>query len=217
MAKTIQREIEQKRIIAILRGIPGDRIMSVTEALYNGGIRLLEITFNQKSPTRLTDTGKAIEAVKRRYGDSMKVGAGTVMSLEEVHAAYDAGAEFMLAPNVNRSVIEESVRLGMEAVPGALTPSEIADSYQYGASVVKLFPAGNMGLDYCKAVMAPINHIPMIAVGGVDDKNLSQYIKTGFIGAGIGSNLTDKTLIEQERYEELQKLAALYVTAAQEV
>ena len=172
MEKKIESLIREHKIIAILRGVPSDKVVDVAKALYDGGIRLLEITFNQKSETKLIDTPNAIRAVREALGDKMVIGAGTVMSVEEVHAAKEAGASFTLAPNVDESVIRETVACGLESIPGAMTPSEIADAYRYGASVVKLFPAGNLGLSYCKAVMAPINHIPMIAVGGVDDKNL---------------------------------------------
>ena len=208
MEKKIESLIREHKIIAILRGVPSEKIVDVAKALYDGGIRLLEITFNQKSETKLIDTPNAIRAVREALGDKMVIGAGTVMSVEEVHAAKEAG--------VDESVIKEIVDCGMEAIPGAMTPSEIADSYRYGASVVKLFPAGNLGLSYCKAVMAPINHIPMIAVGGVDDKNLSDFLKAGFIGLGIGSSLTNKKMIEEGRYDEIKALAEVYVKAAEE-
>ena len=172
MEKKIESLIKEHKIIAILRGVPSEKIVDVAKALYDGGIRLLEITFNQKSETKLIDTPNAIRAVREVLGDKMVIGAGTVMSVEEVRAAKEAGASFALAPNVDETVIKETVACGLESIPGAMTPSEIADAYRCGASVVKLFPAGNLGLSYCKAVMAPINNVPMIAVGGVDDKNL---------------------------------------------
>ena len=206
--------IKEHKIIAILRGVPVEKTADVAQALYDGGIRLLEITFNQKSPEKLSETANAIRAVRDRLGDRMVIGAGTVMSVEEVHAAKEAGAAFALAPNMDEAVIREITSCGMEAIPGAMTPSEIADSWKYGASVVKLFPAGNLGLSYCKAVMAPINHIPMIAEGGVDDKNLPEFLYAGFIGAGIGSSLTNKAMIAEGRWAELQELAGKYVKAA---
>lgn len=211
METGILDRLNQYKIIAILRGVPVEQTADVAQALYDGGIRLLEITFNQKSAARLEDTKTAIRAVKEKLGDKMTIGAGTVMSVEEVHAAKEGGAEFALAPNVDEKVIKEIVNCGMEAIPGAMTPSEIADSYKWGASVVKLFPAGNLGLAYCKAVMAPINHVPMIAVGGVDDKNLADFLKAGFVGAGIGSSLTDKKMIAEKRYDDLKSLAEKYV------
>lgn len=207
---SLVEQIQAKKIIAILRGIPGDQVVDVAKSLADGGIELLEITFNQNSSTKIKDTKAAIAAVKAELGDRMTIGAGTVMSVEEVHASREAGASFILAPNVDEAVIRECVACGMGAVPGAMTPSEIADAYRYGASVVKLFPAGNMGLSYCKAVMAPINYVPMIAVGGVDDGNLSDFLKLGFIGAGIGSSLTDKKLIAEHNYSALTARAAHY-------
>lgn len=211
MGRNILEQIREHKMIAILRGVPVEQTADVAQALYDGGVRLLEITFNQKSETKLGDTKQAIMMVKEKLGDKMTVGAGTVMAVDEVHAAKDAGAEFALAPNVDEEVIKEIVNCGMEAIPGAMTPSEITDSYRWGASVIKLFPAGNLGLSYCKAVMAPINHIPMIAVGGVDEKNLSEFLKAGFVGVGIGSSLTDKKMITEKRYDDLKALAERYV------
>ncbi len=173
MRGTVLEATRQYKITAILRGIGNDRISQVIDALYAGGIRLLEITFNQKLETKLADTTMAIRYARETYGDAMHVGAGTVMSVEELEAAYEAGAE-----------------------------------------LVKLFPAGNLGLAYCKAVMAPINHVPMIAVGGVDDKNLGEFLAAGFVGAGIGSSLTDKKMIAEKNFQGLTRLAERYMKAA---
>ena len=206
--------MKQYRITAILRGIDREHLEPVVEALYAGGIRLLEITFNQGSATRLEDTAAAIARVKEIYGDRLHVGAGTVMSVEEVAAAHRAGAEFILAPNVDETVIRAAVDRGLCAIPGAMTPTEIAGAYNAGAQIIKLFPAGNLGLGYCKAVMAPLNHIPMIAVGGVDQHNLPSFLKAGFLGAGIGSNLTDRRLIQAGDYQGLKALAEEFMAAA---
>lgn len=206
--------MKQYRITAILRGIDREHLEPVVEALYAGGIRLLEITFNQGSATRLEDTAAAIARVKEIYGDRLHVGAGTVMSVEEVAAAHRAGAEFILAPNVDEMVIRAAVDRGLCAIPGAMTPTEIAGAYNAGAQIIKLFPAGNLGLGYCKAVMAPLNHIPMIAVGGVDQHNLPSFLKAGFLGAGIGSNLTDRRLIQAGDYQGLKALAEEFMAAA---
>lgn len=214
MKSTILEATKQHRITAILRGIDEAHMAPVVDALYAGGIRLLEITFNQKSPDRLEQTAAAIRYAKQAYGDSLRVGAGTVMSVEEVLTAQEAGAEFILAPNVNLNVIRAAVDAGLCAIPGAMTPTEVAAAYEAGAEIIKLFPAGNLGLGYCKAIMAPLNHIPMIAVGGVDDKNLPEFLKVGFIGAGIGSSLTNKDMIARGDYASLQALAARYVAAA---
>lgn len=214
MNTTILEAMKQYRITAILRGIDREHLEPVVDALYAGGIRLLEITFNQGSATRLEDTAAAIARVKEIYGDRLHVGAGTVMSVEEVAAAHRAGAEFILAPNVDEMVIRAAVDRGLCAIPGAMTPTEIAGAYNAGAQIIKLFPAGNLGLGYCKAVMAPLNHIPMIAVGGVDQHNLPSFLKAGFLGAGIGSNLTDRRLIQAGDYQGLKALAEEFMAAA---
>lgn len=216
MKETILEATKRYRITAILRGLRPEQLEPTARALYDGGIRLLEITFNQKSPARLEQTPEAIRLVKQALPEDLRVGAGTVMSPEEVLAAKQAGAEFILAPNVNRDVIRAAVEAGLCAIPGAMTPTEIADAYAAGAQLVKLFPAGNLGLGYCKAVMAPLNHIPMIAVGGVDQHNLPDFLRAGFLGAGVGSCLTPHSLLEKEDYPGLTALAREFVKAAEE-
>lgn len=214
MEENILEAVRRYNITAILRGISEERLKNVVQALFDGGIRLLEVTFNQKSPSKLEDTARAIQWAKQCFGTELHVGAGTVMSPQEVLAAKQAGAEFILAPNVDEAVIRLAVAQGMCAIPGAMTPTEIAQAYAAGAEIIKLFPAGNLGLGYCKAVMAPLNHIPMIAVGGIDQHNLPSFLKAGFIGAGIGSSLTNRELIEKEDYAELKALAEEFVSAA---
>lgn len=214
MEENILEAVRRYKITAILRGISEERLKNVVQALFDGGIRLLEVTFNQKSPSKLEDTARAIQWAKQCFGTELHVGAGTVMSPQEVLAAKQAGAEFILAPNVDEAVIRLAVAQGMCAIPGAMTPTEIAQAYAAGAEIIKLFPAGNLGLGYCKAVMAPLNHIPMIAVGGIDQHNLPSFLKAGFIGAGIGSSLTNRELIEKEDYAGLKALAEEFVSAA---
>lgn len=214
MKESIVEAMKEYHVTAILRGIPREKLAPVAGALYDGGIRLLEITFNQKSPSRLEDTAEAIRYVKETYHGALLVGAGTVISPEEALAAKQAGAEFILAPNVDAQVIRTAVELGLCAIPGAMTPTEIAAAYAAGAQIVKLFPAGNLGLDYCKAVMAPLNHIPMIAVGGVDQHNLPAFLKAGFLGVGVGSCLTNRKMIEDGDYAALEALAGEFVAAA---
>lgn len=204
--------IQQEKIIAILRGVPSEKMEPVVSALYRGGIRLLEITFNQKSPDKHIETGNAIRLAKKLFPD-MHIGAGTVMYEEDVQAAFDAGAEFILAPNINREVIEKAVGLGLLAVPGAMTPTEIADGHRYGAEIVKLFPAGDLGTGYAKSVMAPVSHIPLMAVGGIDIYNMNDFLKLGITSVGIGSSLTDKKMIQDNDWEGLEAMARKYVEA----
>lgn len=210
----IALKIQEEKIISIIRGVALKDMDRTVEALFQGGIRMVEITFNQKAENRLEETAEAIRKVKYLYGNEMVVGAGTVMSVAETEVAVQAGASFLLSPNVDAAVIKKGIELGAEMIPGALTPTEIAYAYQLGAALVKLFPAGNMGIDYARAVMAPVNHVPMIAVGGVNLGNLNKFLQAGFAGVGIGSEITKKPLIEAGEFEQLAELAKQYVDAA---
>jgi 2-dehydro-3-deoxyphosphogluconate aldolase/(4S)-4-hydroxy-2-oxoglutarate aldolase len=206
-------QIEKNRIIAIMRKVPFEKAEKTAQALIEGGIRLLEITFDQQAQDP-ENTLRSIEAVAKRFPE-VTVGAGTVMTTEQAQLAKDAGATFILAPNLNISVIQKAAALGMGTVPGAMTPSEIAQAYEAGADVVKLFPAGDLGISYLKAIRSPINHIPLIAVGGVDHQNIADFIRAGAIGAGIGSNIVNSRLIAENRFGELTELARLYIKACQ--
>ena len=199
--------IRKSRLIAIMRGIPFSQALPAARALFQGGVRLLEVTFDQKAGGGAAP--QIISAIMEKLPE-LTVGAGTVMTVSQVRQAKEAGASFILAPNTNRRVMEEAKALSMGAVPGAMTPSEIADAYECGADAVKLFPAGELGAGYLKAIRAPLNHIPLIAVGGVDLSNLSSFLKAGAIGAGIGSSLVDPVLIRECRFEELTSLASQY-------
>ena len=141
----------------------------------------------------------------------MCIGAGTVMTLEQADEAKRAGADFALAPDTNVNVIRHVVGLGMVSVPGAMTPSEIAAAYEAGAGIVKLFPAGDLGLDYVKAIRGPINHVPLMAVGGVDLDNVRKFLDNGFTSVGIGSNIVRNDLIEAGEFQKITELANAYV------
>ncbi|MFA7118979.1 MAG: bifunctional 4-hydroxy-2-oxoglutarate aldolase/2-dehydro-3-deoxy-phosphogluconate aldolase [Sphaerochaetaceae bacterium] len=207
--------ITEHRLVAIARKVETKDIVDTALALNKGGICLLEITFNQASPTCIKDTVASIIAVKKALGNKMCVGAGTVTTEAQAQAAAAAGADFSLAPNTDIAVISEMKRLGMVAVPGALTPSEILSAWNAGADIVKLFPAGNFGLSYVKAIRGPINHVPLMAVGGINEKNVKEFLDNGFCSCGIGSNIVRNDLIHEGKFEELTSLAKSFVQAIQ--
>ena len=213
MKETILEAVKKHKIIAILRGVEPEKLEDTVRALYNGGIRLLEITFDQRSPSRLQETADAIRTALRCCGDDLLVGAGTVLTVEEVQAAAEAGASFILAPNTNAEVIQAAVDRGLGAIPGAMTPTEIEYAYRCGASVVKLFPSDNLGPAYIRAVLAPLSHIPILAVGGVDQSNIRDFLAAGAVGAGIGSNIVNKKMIAAGNFGAITELARGYLAA----
>ena len=208
--QAIIADINRHKIIAIVRGITGETLVKTAEALYEGGIHLLEITFDQTGKISAAQTGEMIADLCRRFAGRMRIGAGTVMTAEQVRIAVAAGAEYMISPDTSREVIEETLRLGAVSIPGALTPTEVATAYAYGADFVKLFPAGELGLSYIKAIRAPLAHIPMLAVGGVNEKNIGEFLGAGLAGFGIGSNIVSKKLIDNGDFAALTALAKQY-------
>lgn len=211
--QTVERICEHK-IVAIARRVPPDKVVPTAQALYEGGIRLMEITFDQADPECLRLTPRMIEALNARFPD-MLVGAGTVMTREQARAAADAGARFALAPNVDEEVIDEALKRGMAAIPGAMTPTEVAYAWKLGAAMVKLFPAGDLGVGYLKALRGPLPHIPLMAVGGVDLTNLPDFFRAGAKAVGLGSNIVDNKLIAEGRYLELTGLAKAHTNLIQ--
>ena len=201
--------ILEKKIIAICRGIYGESLMLLAEALLKGGIVLMEVTFDQSDPDHLKKTSEAIAALKSTF-PAMKSGAGTVLNLAQLGAAKDAGAEFIITPNTDTTIITKTKELGLVSIPGAMTPSEIVDAYHAGADFVKLFPAAQLGIEYIKAILAPLNNAQLLATGGINETNLPDFLRAGCVGAGIGGNLCDKKLIAAKAFDKLEEVARTY-------
>lgn len=199
--------ILQEKIIAIVRGVAPEQILATAQALYEGGVRLLEITFDQSSTTGERDTAKGIRLLCEAFGDSLGIGAGTVMTPAQAQIAIQAGAGYIISPNTDAAVIRATKEQGAVSIPGALTPSEIVAAWQAGADFVKVFPAGTFGIDYIRAIRSPISHIPLLAVGGIDENNLNDYLDAGVCGVGIGSNLVNLKLVREGRFDDLAQLA----------
>ena len=201
--------IDEYKIIAIVRGLKKPELLQTVEAMYRGGIRLAEITFDQSGRFASEYTAECISAVAQAFAGRVTVGAGTVMTERQVELACNAGAQYIISPDTNEAVIRRTSELGMVSIPGALTPTEIAFAHRCGADYVKLFPAGELGISYIKAVKAPLNHIKMLAVGGVNVNNLKEFLAAG-VGVGIGSDIVRKDLIQAGRFDQITELAQRY-------
>lgn len=205
--------LKKEKLVVILRGLKQNQLIPTVDALHAAGVHFVEVTFVQNAPTCIEDTVHAIRIISDTFPD-MYVGAGTVITVEQVEAAYAAGARYIISPNSDETIIRRTVQLGMLAIPGAFSPSEIVNAYNWGASFVKLFPAGNLGSGYVKAIRAPISHIPMLAVGGVDLENMKQFYKAGVDGFGIGGSIIKNDLIEKGEFAAITALAKRYVDCA---
>lgn len=215
MDSALSEAVEKAGIISILRGIDTSVILKVAEALYDGGIRFMEVTFDHKSGD-FRKTENAIAALVDRFGRRMHIGAGTVTTVDLVHRAQDAGAEFIISPDCNEEVIGETKKLDLVSIPGALTPSEILRAHYAGADFVKVFPAGCLGPDYIKALRGPIPQVKLMAVGGIDASNVGEFIKAGCVGVGVGGRLANRKTIEEGRFDLLTQAAEELIKAAEE-
>lgn len=198
------------KIIAILRNVAEDKLVSLQDALLEQGIRCLEVTFDQKDKHGIEITQRSILRLREHAGDKMEIGAGTVLTMEQLDAARVAGASFIISPDCNREIIEMTRSYGLVSMPGAMTPTEILSAYRWGASIVKVFPAGRLGTGYFHDIRGPINHVPLSAVGGVDHTNMEPFYREGVCCFGIGSNIVKKELLQANDFAAIGQNARLY-------
>jgi len=206
--------ILKHKVITICRKVYGDDLRQLAQALLDGGVRLMEVTFDQADPDCVRKTGEAIRMLADTFGEQMQFGAGTVLTKEQVATAKDAGARYIISPNTDTEIIRETKRLGLVSIPGAMTPSEIIAAHRDGADLVKLFPAGTLGMAYIKDILAPISHVKLCATGGVTEENFGQYLALGFAGAGISGRLCDKKCIAAKDFSEITRRAACFMALA---
>ena len=213
MRNKVIESVEKEKIVVIVRGVEKEKLIPLAEAMYNGGIRLLEITYDATGKTPDEETAANIEMLAKHFEGRMYIGAGTVIRPNQVELTAKAGGKFIISPDTNKAIIEKTRELGLVSMPGALTPTEIADAARFGADFVKLFPVNAFGTEYVKAVKAPLSHVKLLAVGGVDEKNIADYAKAGACGFGIGSNIVNKKLIEEGAFDKITELAKEFLSA----
>ena len=202
--------ILQHKIIVIVRGIRRKQLLPLAEALYNGGIRLMEITFDASGKTSDEEIAEDIRLLNEQLGEKMIFGAGTVLKESQVCLTKEAGGRFIISPDTNENVIRATSRAGLVSIPGALTPTEVQTAFLTGADFVKLFPVTALGPEYVKAIKAPLSHVCLLAVGGVNENNMMSYLKAGVCGVGVGGCLVDKTLLAAGDYAAITEKARRY-------
>ena len=196
--------LEKARVIAILRGIAPEALLPTVEALYCGGVRAVEVTFN---------TPGAPEMVRRlsdRFGGRLAVGAGTVLDREQAQVALSAGADFLLSPVLDEGMVKTCVEAGKVAVPGVMTPTVALQAVRWGAQIVKVFPAITVGTAYFRQIAAPLEFLKMMAVGGITKDNFRSFLDAGACCVGVGGGLADKEKIRLHDWAGLTAQAALF-------
>lgn len=194
--------ILKHKIVSIARRIYGKALQNLATSLSRGGIKLIELTFDQNDPEHLRKTKEGLQLLSQL--EDVFVGAGTVLTLEQLYCAHDAGAKYIVSPNVDPKIIEETKRLGLVSIPGAATPTEILLANNAGADFIKIFPALPLGMEYLKAICQPLNHLRFVANAGVTPENIQDFFAMGFAGVGISNYLSDSKLISEGNFAEIE-------------
>ena len=193
--------VKDNPLLAIMRNVPDEILLDYAGAIIDGGVRFFEVALNSKGAY------EQIARLKSHFGDSVKIGAGTAITIERAKAAVEAGAEFLLAPSTNEDVLMYCEERGIPMLPGALTPTDVSVCVRHGFYTIKLFPAADMPLNYVKHLKGPFDDTEYVAIGGVDQNNMVDFIKHGCIGVGLGSNILPKDAVAARDW----KRAAAYV------
>lgn len=187
---------EKAPIIGIMRNINEETVKSILPVYFKSGFNSVEITMNST---------KAVEIIKSSVKEfpEMNIGAGTVCTMEELDLACDAGASFIVSPILSIEIIKKSIERKVAVFPGALTPTEIFKAHLLGATAVKVFPITSFGPKYVKDLIAPLDNMKLIPVGGVSKNNIRAFFENGSYGVGMASSLFSKNLISKNSMEEL--------------
>lgn len=191
-------------VVAILRGVTPEEARGAVAAFAKAGLLGIEVTFNTPGAAEI------IADLSKRHPE-LCLGAGTVLTEENVACAADAGARFILSPDTNPDVIRATKARGLISIPGAYTPTEVLLAIRSGADMVKIFPAGAAGPAYIKDVLGPLNTASLMAVGGVTAENTAAFMRAGCNTVGVGSNLVNRELIRQKKWDDLTALAKRFL------
>ena len=209
----ISKRLGEEKIIAIFRGIPEDKITECARAVYRGGIRIFEITFNPKDPDTICKTASAFERLYSEFGENVTLGAGTVVRGEYVTEAAKVGAKFIVSPTTDSKVIELTHKNGMLSIPGAFTPNEIANAYRLGADIVKIFPILSDNITYLQTVISPLNYIPFIPTGGVNPSTARSFLDLGAVAVAAGATILTQRAVAEGDYGEIERNARAHADA----
>jgi len=191
----IRKTVTENPLLAIMRNVPDEILLDYAGAIVSGGVNFFEVALN--SPGALSQ----IERLKKHFGDSVKIGAGTAITVERARAALDAGAEFLLSPSTDEDVLRYCADNGVPMLPGVLTPSDVTLCMRYGFYTLKLFPAASMPMNYVKNLKGPLDGTEYVAIGGVNKDNMADFLKNGYIGVGLGSNIMPKDAVGDRDFE----------------
>ena len=182
MTDSFLKALRETSVVAVIRAKSADAAVEMSHALVRGGVTGVEVTFSTPN------AADAIARVRKELPTAL-VGAGTVLEHSDLEAACDAGASFLVSPHFDPELLEKARKRSVPYLPGALTPTEIVRAWKAGAACVKLFPGSAVGPGYVRAIRGPLPDVPLMPTGGVDEKNLGEWLNAGVVAVGMGGAL----------------------------
>jgi 2-dehydro-3-deoxyphosphogluconate aldolase/(4S)-4-hydroxy-2-oxoglutarate aldolase len=199
----IVEEILRRKVVAVLRINEPEKLKKVIEALYTGGLSVVEITMTVPNAIQL------IEKMSNELDKNIIIGVGSVLTKNVADDAIKSGAKYVVSPIFKKEIIETAHKYDVPAMPGCFTPTEIQTAFENCADIIKVFPADVLGMDFFKSILAPMPHLKLMPTGGVNLVNAAEWLKAGACAVGVGSALLDKAAIEKENYSKLTENAQL--------
>jgi 2-dehydro-3-deoxyphosphogluconate aldolase/(4S)-4-hydroxy-2-oxoglutarate aldolase len=201
----VLEKVKDLGLLAVIRGPSAELTVKMVEALVEGGVLGIEVTYSTPNAEEVVRT------LATKYGDKIVLGMGTLTKPEQAASAKEAGASFLVSPICEPSLVKAMVGSGLLCMAGALTPTEVFQAYNLGVDVVKVFPGSLGGPAYIKALKGPFPYIPMMPTGGVSAGNVSEWFAAGVVAVGAGSELCPPQLAKEGKFDEISKRAAEFI------
>jgi 2-dehydro-3-deoxyphosphogluconate aldolase/(4S)-4-hydroxy-2-oxoglutarate aldolase len=201
------KDFEKLPLMGILRGVDEADIDGLLESVIEAGLKTIEVTMNTPSAATL------ISKIRKSFGNRIEVGAGTVLSKDDLESAVGSGASFIVMPSFDKEIMDLCVKKGIPAFPGALTPKEVHDAWKSGAAMVKVFPSGVFGPSYMKALKGPFNDVKLMAVGGIRLQTIGEYFSSGADAVAFGGGVFKKEWLREKDFKSIGDLVRKYVEA----
>jgi 2-dehydro-3-deoxyphosphogluconate aldolase / (4S)-4-hydroxy-2-oxoglutarate aldolase len=206
MSAEIKAEIERICLVPVLRAQSEEMGHAIVDAMIAGGVTVVEVTMTVPGAIDL------LRVLKRKYGNQLLLGSGTVTTAAQAAVTIEAGAEFVVSPSLHPEVIAKTKELGKVSIPGALTPTEVITAWNAGADYVKVFPCSAVGgASYLKALLAPFPELQLIPTGGVTQQTAAEFLKAGARALGVGTDLVNTKAIADGRPELVTNAARSYL------
>lgn len=208
-AAGIVTRLRDARVVAVVRARDGEEAIRIAEALHAGGLAAIELTFTTPG------VAEAIVETRRRLGDGLLLGAGTITTAQQAQDAAGAGADFLVSPHLDPDLLRAQMATGLLSIPGVLTPSEVAAALRAGAALLKLFPASTVGVGHLQALFGPFPGLAVMPTGGIAVEDVPRWLRAGALAVGIGGELLPRTLRDAGAWEEITANAARMLAAVE--